>query len=133
MNIRTYFISKNISKEQIKDTGMAIVLILLLSGYFTDNHLYYKISLIFLLLNMVIPKIYYYPAILWFGLSHILGNIMTKIILSLLFILLIIPMGFFRKAIGKDPMQIKKWKKGEDSVMKIRNKTFISSDIEKPY
>lgn len=123
----------NISKDQCKDTGMAMVLILLLVGYFLENTLFYHVAIFALLINMIIPKIYYPVAILWFGLSNILGAVMSKVILTIVFFVVVVPIGFLRKIAGKDPMKLKPWKKDDQSVMKVRNHTFTAKDLEKPY
>lgn len=122
-----------IGKDQCKDTGMAMVLILLLTGYFTDNPLFYQIAILVLLVNMIAPRAYYPLAILWFGLSNILGAVMSKVILAIIFFVVVVPVGLLRKVAGKDPMLLKRWKKGSHSAMKVRNHTFTAKDLEKPY
>lgn len=122
-----------ISKDQCKDTGMAAVLILLLIGYYTKNPSYYHLAIIALLVNMIVARAYYPVAILWLGLSNMLGAVMSKVILTIVFFLLVVPVGFVRKVLGKDPMLLKLWKRGRQSVMKVRNHTFTAKDLEKPY
>jgi hypothetical protein len=34
---------------------------------------------------------------------------------------------------GTDPLQIKKWKKGHASILKVREQTIQAKDIEKPF
>jgi len=125
--------TKNISKEQARDTGMAAVLILLLLGYFLRNDSYYKISIIVLIIDMIIPTVFAPAAVIWLGLSKVIGKITSKIILTLIFFLVVLPIGFFRKKIGKDSLQLKKFKKGTDSVFVERNHLYTFEDLEKPY
>ncbi len=127
------FFTTDMNKDQCKDTGMAMVLILLLIGYFTKTIAYYHTATIALLVTMTIPRLFYPIAIFWFGLSNVMGAVMSKVILSLVFILVVVPIGIFRKVIGKDAMMLKSWKKGTASVMKVRNHTFTAEDLEKPY
>ncbi len=54
------FFPKTITKKQASDSGMAIVLILLLIGLLSGNNLYYKISILVLVMNMIYPMFYYY-------------------------------------------------------------------------
>jgi len=72
-------------------------------------------------------------SVIWFGFSHILGTVISKIILTIVYILLVIPVGIFRRLIGKDSLQLSEFKKGNNSVMKTRNYNFSSKDIEYPY
>ena len=130
--LKDYFPS-TISKRQASDTGMAAVLILLLIGLFTHNNLYYKIAIPVLIINMTFPKFYHLFAIVWLGFSQLLGTVVSKIILTIAYILMIIPVGIFRRLIGKDSLQLSEFKKNNNSVMKVRNYNFSSKDIENPY
>ncbi len=124
---------KNITKAQSRDTGMAIVLILLLISYFTGDSLYFKIAIPVLILNMIWPAVYKPFAYLWLGFSHLLGTVMSKIILSIVYFLLVVPVGLSRRAVGKDSLQLKKWKKGTGSVFKNRDHKFSLKDLETPF
>lgn len=127
------FIPKTISKKQASDTGMAFVLILLIIGLYTRDLIYFKIATPVLVINMIFPMFYYRMAFVWFGLANLLGAFMSKVILSVIYFILVVPVGFFRRMAGKDPLQLKKFKAGHDSVMITRNKKFTIEDIEKPY
>jgi len=127
------YFPRTISKKQASDTGMAAVLILLLIGLFTNNNLYYKIAIPTLVINMTYPMFYYIFAIIWLGFSQLLGTIASKIILTIIYIILVIPVGVFRRLLGKDSLQLSEFKKGNNSVMKTRNYNFLSKDIENPY
>lgn len=128
----SYF-PRTISTKQAADTGMAAVLLLLLIGLFSHNNLYYKIAIPVLIMNMTFPMFYYPFAIIWLGLSQLLGTIVSKIILSIIYFILVIPVGVFRRLLGKDSLQLSQFKKGKTSVMQTRNHTFVSEDIENPY
>ncbi len=121
--IGSYF-PKTISTKQASDTGMAIVLILLIIGLFTGNNLYYKIGIAVLVINMIYPLIYYPFAVFWLGFSTLLGTVVSKILLSIVYVVFVIPMGLFRRMLGKDSLQLKSFKKGSGSVMKTRKSTF---------
>lgn len=130
--LRGYF-PRTISTKQAADTGMAAVLLLLLIGLFSHNNLYYKIAIPVLIMNMTFPMFYYPFAIIWLGLSQLLGTIVSKIILSIIYFILVIPVGVFRRLLGKDSLQLSQFKKGNTSVMQTRNHTFVREDIENPY
>jgi hypothetical protein len=82
---------------------------------------------------MTIPKIFTPQAHLWLGLSRVMGEVVLKILLTIVFILIVTPIGLIRKGLGKDPMRLKRWKKGADSVFIDRSHTFVPEDIEKPF
>lgn len=121
------------SHEQSKDAGLALVLICLLVSYFGHGRLALLIGIILLVVTMTTPSLFKPFAKLWFGLSHVLGGVVSKILLSLLFFAMIVPVGLARKAFGKDAMRLKDWKKDSSSVFRDRDHLFIRADLEKPY
>ena len=60
--------------EQAKDTGMAMVLICLLLGYWGKFPKFLPVSLVLLILTMAWPNAFRPLAVLWFGLSHLLSQ-----------------------------------------------------------
>jgi len=126
-------LKKEITRTQAKDTAMAMVLILLLLGYFLENILYYKTAIPVLLLAMIIPNIFKPIAVIWLGLSHVLGTFVSKIVLSVVFFLLVTPVGLLRRLLGYDSLQLKKFKKGTESVLTVRNASFSPKEIERPF
>lgn len=127
------YFPKTISKKQASDTGMAMVLILLLVGLYSQNILYFKIAVLVLVINMTFPMFFYPFAVVWLGFSTLLGTVVSKILLTIVYIIMVIPLGLFRRLVGKDTLQLSNFKKDSGSVMKTRNFVFTSKDIEKPY
>jgi len=121
------------TRAQARDTGMAMVLICLLVAKIGDKPKFISLAIIILLLDMIWPSFYKPFAKIWFGFSHILGTVMSKVILSLTFFLVLTPMGLLRKISGKDPMRINTWKNGSESVFRVRDHTFDAGDIEQPF
>ena len=119
--------------DQAKDTGLALILILLLIAYFGKHYYLIPFAIGAIALTMIVPAIFKPLAVVWFGLSHLLGNIVSKIILTLIFILIVTPVGLIRKMFGADPMMLKLWKKDSGSVFLKRDHTFSIKDLEKPY
>ena len=119
--------------NQARDTGLAIVLIVLLFIYFTHNLRLLPVAAALLFICMVWPKIFKPMAKVWFGVSHIMGMVMSKIILTIIFFSFVTTVGKIRKLMGADPMQIKKWKHDDNSVFRLRNDTIKATDMEQPY
>jgi hypothetical protein len=85
-----------ITKEQSKDTGMAMVLLLLLfSGAFKRETLV-TIAIVALVADMTFPQFYRPVAVLWLGLSHLLGTVVSKILFTLVFFGVVTPIGLAR-------------------------------------
>ena len=122
-----------VTKDQIKDTGMAAVLICLLLEILTLHHQFIILAILLLIVDMVVPIVFKPVAVVWFGISRVLGKVTSRILLTIIFFLLVTPMGILRKIFNKDSMQFKKWKQGSSSVFKERHHSFKPEDLETPY
>ena len=124
---------KNNKTDQARDTGLAMVLILLIIEYIKRPGWLVVAAMAALVLTMVRPVVFKPLSKVWFALSHLLGTVVSKIILSIVFFCIVTPMGLIRKALGADPMKTKLWKKGDESVLVERDHQYVKEDIEKPY
>lgn len=124
---------KNISKEMCKDSGLALVLICMICYLVWKHQFLILLAIAFLLVAMTYPPIYRPFAKLWFGLSIALGTVVSKIILTIVFYVVVLPVGLIRRALGKDAMRIKAWKKDKASVFRRREHRFSAKDLEHPY
>ena len=93
----------------------------------------FPVSIILLLLTMAVPKIFKPLAVLWFGLSHAMGQVVSKILLTLAFFLVVTPIGLIRRLTGADALQLKKWKQGNESVFVQRQGAIQDKDLLNPY
>lgn len=125
---------KSITKEQAKDSGLALVLILLLVSYFLKSWDSTGLAaIIILVITMAAPLVFKPFAVIWLSFSGVLGSFMSKVLLTVVFILVVTPIGWFRRILGKDPMLKKKWKQGSASVFTKRDRMYTADDLEKPY
>ncbi len=124
---------KKITPDQAKDTGMAMILICLILGFISKNIFFYNVAIPLLILNMTFPLAYKPIAKVWLLFSHILGAVVSKIIISAVFFIIVTPIGIIRRLFRYDSLQLKKWKKNKSSVFEVRNQTFELKDIEKPF
>lgn len=128
---RPYWLSA--TKAEARDTGMALVLLCLLGAWFGHRRDFLGAAIILLVLDMSVPAVFKPAAKLWFGLSHVLGTVMSKILLTVVFVMVVTPMGVLRRVLGKDTMQFKRFKKDDGSVFRVRDHRFTTKDIETPY
>jgi len=132
-SLLTNLIPTEINKDKSRDTGMAMVLILLILELIYNNNLFFKIAMAALIINMIAPLFYKPLAYVWLGLAHLIGTVVSKIILFFVYMLIVFPVALIRKLLGKDSLKLKAWRKGNESVMNERNYVFTRQDIEKPY
>jgi len=119
--------------EQARDTGMAFTLLCLIVVYFWSAYGLVPVAMALLVVTMVWPRAFQPLAGLWFGLAHLMGTVMSTLILSVLFFGLVTPIGLIRRALGADSLQLKKWKKGHDSVFQVRADLIKKEDLQAPY
>ena len=124
---------RNINIKEAKDTGLALVLILLIIEYIKRPNWLTVAAMTVLVLVMTWPSLFKPLARIWFGFSHILGGVVSKVLLTIVFFVVVTPIGLIRKVFGADPMKLSIWKKSTDSVLVDRNHSYTKEDIEKPY
>lgn len=132
MRFRNFFLKK-LQNKQLVDFGMVSILILLILSIISPSLLYLKICIGLVLINILYPKLYLPFANIWYFLSDFMGNIMSKVILTIVFILLVLPIGIFRKILKKDSLQLKRFKDNSVTSFVTKNHNFISSDLSNPY
>ena len=118
------------SKDQCKDAGMALVFGLLLVAVIWDKAGLVSWAIAALLALMVWPALFKPFAALWFGLSQVLGLVMPKVLLTLLFFLMVVPVGLIRRVSGKDSLKLRQFKAGQESVFRERMDMIKPEDLE---
>jgi hypothetical protein len=116
-----------------KDTGLVIVLILLLTAYWKGDLFFILLSIVTLVVAMTIPVVLKPAAVIWYYFSTALGNITNRIIFTIIFGVVLTPVGMIRRFLGYDPMKRKTWKNGSNSVFTERDHVFIPDDLNRPY
>ncbi len=127
------FLGRKITKDQSRDTGMAMVLLFLIAAATRKREGYLFVAMALHVLNMTVPQIYRPVAVFWLGLSDLLGSGVSRILLSIVFFAVVTPIGIFRRLIGRDSLKLRAFKASKKSVMLERNHTFVGQDIETPY
>lgn len=119
-------------KENI-ESGLALVVVLLVASLLFQSPLIIRISIGLVVLLIVIPAAFYPVSLLWLNLSHLLGRVSSFLILALIFLLVVTPVGLFRRLIGKDRLRLSQFKKTTTSVFEERNHHFVKDDLLHPF
>ena len=109
---------KNIKtgKKDLRTFGYTIGIILFMVSavlFYYDNYLYQKLTIIavvFIGLGLVLPLLLKPVYLLWMIFAVIVGWIMTRIILSIVFYIIITPIGLIARLMGEDFLNLKKIK-----------------------
>lgn len=126
----------NSDKKKIKNFGFLIggVLIVLSIFIMWKGVTHYQIILIigtvFILSGVIIPKVLKPIYKIWMTLAIILGWIMTRVILTILFYLIITPIGVIARLFGKQFLDLS-WKKSTVSFWNKRSESV--NEMEKQF
>lgn len=118
---------------QARDTGLALVLLALLSAWLINSWPLVAVATGLLILCMLCPVVFRCLVAPWFALSAILGAISSRVVLGLLFFAVVTPVGVIRRLLGYDPLRRRSWKAGVDSVFRVREHRYVPRDLETPY
>jgi hypothetical protein len=112
---------------------MALTLLLLLVSVAFDRSQLVAPAIGVLVVAMTAPGLFRPAAVVWLGLAHVLGAVMSRVLLSLVFLLLVVPVGMVQRLAGRDRLRRKGFRAGSESVFAVRNHQFAAGDLEKPY
>ena len=120
-------------RRHCMETAVLAAAVLLLLSMINASEKMGWISLGILLLSLLVPRIFYPLAKLWFGLALVLGWFSSRILLAVIFFLLVTPVGVVRRWMGKDRLMLREFKKNNASVMIRRNHRFSAEDLHRPF
>lgn len=115
------------------DAGLALTLLSLLAYQLFPGRLTVTIATGLLLLCMTMPRLFAPFARLWFALADRLATVASILLLTLVFLLLVTPVGIARRRLGSDPLKLKEWRSGSGTLFTPRNHRWHPADMEKPY
>ncbi len=133
MSFFKQFFPTRITKDQAKDTGMAMVLLCLILGFLADAKWFFGLALVLLVITMTVPQVYRPVAVVWLGLSHLMGTVVSRVLLTLVFFVVVLPVGIMRRLLKRDSLHLIGFGRGKGSVMRVRDHVYVPSDIDKPY
>ena len=112
---------------------MAMVLLLLIFSIALKRNALALDALVLQVIAMTMPRIFAPIAVVWLGLSHLIGAVMSRVVLTVIFFLVVTPIGLVRRLLGKDSLRVRAFKAGDESVMLTRNHLSSAADLERPY
>ena len=123
----------SITKKQSADTLIVFALVAIFIGIHTGQRYWFFAAIALLMATLVVPYLAKPLAWLWFGLAKILGWVSSKIVLTILFYVMVTPVGIIRQLAGKDSLLLKSFKKNKKTVFKNRYHVFIANDLIYPF
>ena len=119
--------------KRILNGGLAYLLLLLILYLVFDKPWILYVALALVVVLMVSPKIFQPFSWVWYTLTELLGTLVSRILLSLIFYLVVTPVGMLRRLLGIDSLLLKQFNKSSESVFIQQNRAYTAKNLEKPY
>lgn len=94
------------------------------------SHVLLYIALVLGLIGLFVNKVAGWITWVWFKLADAIGYVMSRVILSVIFFLLLVPISMLYRLFNKNPMQLRK---KEDSYFHSRDHLYTAKDLENPW
>jgi len=120
-------------RQRAVDTGMALTLLCMIVGLIQARTGWFAAASVLLVITMTSPAVFGPAAKLWFGLSGLLGAVMSRVLLSVVYFAVLTPVGLLRRVLGKDSLNLSAFKMGSGSVFVTRGAPFTAADLKAPF
>jgi len=122
-----------ISRLQLLETGLVAVLIGVIVGFATEHSGWFIAAATVAGVGLLVPRLLYPVAIFWFSLGNGLSMIVSPLLLTIVFLLIITPIGIIRRWLGRDSLQLRWSNRNSKSMFKKRDHTFVASDLKNSF
>jgi hypothetical protein len=102
-----------------------------LIGYAIDLYLMIWIALGLGAVSFAIPFVGNRVVALWLLLSKAIGYVMSRVLLTIVFFVVLLPVSLIYKAGNKNPLDLRNG--SEASLFKERNHTYVAGDLKNPW
>lgn len=127
-NINSLF--KKVSDKENIEFGIVAIMVMGVLALITKHSYYLVVIIVLSLVTLTVPVLFYPFTIVWFGISRMLGAISSRLMLTVIFFLVVTPVGVFRRIAGRDSMKLRQFSKGKESVMVVRDHNYLPEDLE---
>ena len=119
------------NQEKILEASLAIILLSLIIFLVTREEIFIILSVVILVLAITFPSLMRKPAKVWYNFSEVLGLISNIFINTFIYLLLLVPISFFRKCIKTHTdLNVKDWNKSKKSSFVDRDHIVKKDDLE---
>jgi hypothetical protein len=115
------------TKEKYLETLLVLTGAFIVIYWIWPKKIYLLIALIFILIGIVSPYLSAKISWLWLKFAELLGSVMSKVILSVVYFVFLVPIALVYRLTHKNPLLLKR--RG-GSYYIIRNKQYAARDIE---
>lgn len=123
----------SITKLQERDSCLAFTFLCLLLWLFNHKIAFIYTAMGIVLFGMIWPSGLRPLAYVWFGLGLLLGKVMSKVVLSVVYVMLLLPVALVRRLMGKDSLGLLRFCSDQQSCFVVREHTYQAKDLVNPY
>lgn len=110
---------------------LVIVIGFLLLSYYFDQIVLSYVAVALGLLSVISHDLHRLILKLWFGLAKVLGFINSRILLTVVYVLVLLPLSLLNRLFGSNSVQLKK--KASGSYFVTRDHKYVKVDLENPW
>ena len=114
-------------KSKALETILILVAALIILFWIYHKKIFLLVSLILILIATTSEFLTKKISLAWLKFSEAIGKVMSKVILTAVYFIILVPLAFLFRLTGKDQLQLKRKK---DSYFVERNHLFSKKDIE---
>ena len=96
-----------IDNKKARNAGFALTALGLILGFYLNKYIFILSGILFFL-SLICPQILKTPAFLWYLLGELLGNVMSRVILTVFYFLLLLPIALLKRVVSKEHTMILK-------------------------
>lgn len=115
------------NKSKSLETLLVLVGALIVVFWISTKKIYLLVALIFILIGVISPFLSAKISWVWLKFAELIGSVMSKIILSVVYIFFLVPIALVYRLTQKNPLFLKR---KEGSYYIDRNKQYSPKDIE---
>jgi len=86
-----------------------------------------------LAVTLLAPRLFSPLTRLWLKFGELSGAVVTRCILFIVFFAVVTPVGLVRRAMGRDQLRLKAFRKSADSAFTARDKCYTPRDMERQF
>ena len=114
-------------KEKSLETLLVLVGAFIVIFWVSSKKIYLLVALILILIGIVSPFLSAKISWAWLKLAELIGSVMSKVILSVVFFVFLVPIALVYRLTKKNPLFLKRQ---DESYYIVRNKQYSPKDIE---
>jgi uncharacterized membrane protein len=125
-------IKKNItgiSKKQSVEFGLVAILVTIFLAICFNQSNFVIAALVLTLITLIVPIVFNPFAAIWFWLSKIISSIGSRVLLTIIFFIVVTPVGLMRRLLKKDSLKTDQFRKSTKSVLTDRDHLYTAVDF----